>query len=320
MVGEIVLIMGPPAGGKTTLTESYVARGYARVNRDTMGPSAGTADLAPVIDQMAAQGQRTFVLDNLFKTRDRREAILAVGRKYGIPVIARVLDTTPEQAQFNAARRLVQRYGRLVSASEKKGHAQAKDDPNCFPPVVLSSYFKEFEPPTQAEGFTEVLPVHFGFDLGPGYTNRAVIFDYDSTLRRTEGGNGKFPTHPDQIRLMYPTVPAKLADLKARGFLLLGATSQSGVAKGDLTLGMAQECVAATNRLVGQDIDTELCPHPSGPPSCWCQKPLPGLGVVLIERYKLNPAACVYVGDMTKDRTFSQRCGFGFAYAEDFFR
>lgn len=319
MSGEIVLLLGPPAGGKTSLAQPYVDRGYARVNRDTMGPSARTADLAPTVEHLVEQGQRTFVLDNLFLTRERRAAVLAVGQKYNIPVVARVLDTRPEQAQFNAARRMIQRYGSLISASEKKDHPQAKDDDNVFPPVVLSNYFKVFEHPTVDEGFAEVQSVHFNFQLGPEYINRAVIFDLDGTLRVCKSG-AKYPTDPDDVALAFPGIPEKLWQLRERGYLLLAATNQSGVAKGALTVMQMNDCITRTYALVGHDLHAVACTHPSGPPSCWCQKPMPGMGVALIERYRLNPRECLYIGDMTKDKTFAGRCGFGFAFAEDYFK
>jgi hypothetical protein len=41
---------------------------------------------------------------------------------------------------------------------------------------------------------------------------------------------------------------------------------------------------------------------------------------MVVEKHKLSPAACICVGDMTSDRTFSERCGFQFAWAHDFFR
>ena len=48
--------------------------------------------------------------------------------------------------------------------------------------------------------------------------------------------------------------------------------------------------------LLGLPLDVLYCPHGAGPPVCWCRKPLPGLGVVFIQRHALDPARCVYVG------------------------
>jgi histidinol phosphatase-like enzyme len=71
--------------------------------------------------------------------------------------------------------------------------------------------------------------------------------------------------------------------------------------------------------MLGLEIDHAWCPHGDGPPVCWCRKPLPGLGVVLIERHHLDPARCVYVGREASDRTFARALGFTYRDAADVF-
>jgi Aldo/keto reductase family len=62
----------------------------------------------------------------------------------------------------------------------------------------------------------------------------------------------------------------------------------------------------------------EYCPHGAGPPQCWCRKPLPGLGVLLIHRHQLDPAKCLYVGDGSHDAGYARRLGFGYHPASEF--
>jgi histidinol phosphatase-like enzyme len=71
--------------------------------------------------------------------------------------------------------------------------------------------------------------------------------------------------------------------------------------------------------LLGLEIEVEYCPHAPGPPNCWCRKPLPGLGVVLIHRHRLDPARCIYVGAGPQDPGFARRLGFAYQMAEQFF-
>jgi len=44
------------------------------------------------------------------------------------------------------------------------------------------------------------------------------------------------------------------------------------------------------------------------------------MGVVFIEKYKLDPSKCLMVGDRGEDKTFAARCGFKFQFAESFFK
>jgi len=70
---------------------------------------------------------------------------------------------------------------------------------------------------------------------------------------------------------------------------------------------------------LGVRLDILYCPHAAGPPVCWCRKPLPGLGVMLIERHQLDPSRCVYVGDGPQDPGFARRFGFEYQEAAQFF-
>jgi histidinol phosphatase-like enzyme len=69
----------------------------------------------------------------------------------------------------------------------------------------------------------------------------------------------------------------------------------------------------------GVPIDVKYCPHGGGPPVCWCRKPLPGLGVVFIRQYELDPAQCIYVGQGHQDAAFARRLGFQYREADAFF-
>ena len=66
-------------------------------------------------------------------------------------------------------------------------------------------------------------------------------------------------------------------------------------------------------------IEVTFCPHGGGPPTCWCRKPLPGLGVALIQRHQLDASQCIYVGSGPQDPGFARRLGFRYVEASEFF-
>src|SRR5439155_13517216 len=35
-------------------------------------------------------------------------------------------------------------------------------------------------------------------------------------------------------------------------------------------------------------VEVAVCPHPAGPPSCWCRPPLPGLALAFARRHDLD--------------------------------
>ena len=67
------------------------------------------------------------------------------------------------------------------------------------------------------------------------------------------------------------------------------------------------------------EMDVLYCPHPAGPPVCWCRKPMPGLVVLAIEAHRLDPSRCLFVGDGPQDPGFARRVGFGYRPADAFF-
>lgn len=311
MKPEIVVIIGYNSAGKTTLAQEYLAKGYFRINRDEIGGKL--KDLPPLVEQAVASGHTNIVLDNTYRDVESRAGIVAIGKKLGIPVKCVWLDTSFEDAQYNACKRMVQKFGKLLGPEEL---AKSKN-PNIFPPVALFSYRKQFQKPTVEEGFCEVVRVLFERRHDSAYCNKAVIFDYDGTLR-TSKGDEDYPTDPKHVNIL-PGRKEKLAELVAQGYLLLGASNQSGVAKGKLSLETAVACFKKTNELLGQDIEFHFCPHNVPPVNCYCRKPASGLGVLMIERHLLSPKDCIFVGDAKTDATFAQRCGFQYFHPDDFF-
>jgi histidinol-phosphate phosphatase family protein len=239
--------------------------------------------------------------------------VIAVGKKHGIPVVCWHMETTLEDAQYNACLRMIDRVGKVLPPEESKIHK----DPNLFPVAVLYNYRKEFEKPTTAEGFAQVVEVLFERRPQPGHVNKALILDYDGCLRRTRSGD-KYPVDPDDVEVL-PGRSDVLRKFQKAGYRLLGASNQSGIAKGELTEEEAEACFERTNKLLGVAIEVAYCPHRVPPISCYCRKPGPGLGVQWIQKYKLDGAKTVMVGDMTTDATFAARCGILYCNADEFF-
>lgn len=311
---EIVLVMGYPASGKSTWAEQHF-KSHRRVNRDSLGDKS-IEDLVPIAERALDEGAPV-VLDNTYPDRASRASIVALAKRRGVPVRAVWLDTTIEDAQYNAVERLVRRHGKFLMPDEIK--KASKKDPNTFGPTVLFRYRKVFEEPTTAEGFAAVEKVRFARSTQPeGYGGKALLLDYDGTLRRTKSG-AKYPLTPDDVEVL-PGRTEVLRRYQAQGYKLLGVSNQSGVSKGDLTEEGARACFQRTNELLGVDIDVMFCPHEPAPIACWCRKPMPGMAVALIEKHRLDRAQTLMVGDMTTDRTFATRAGLRFVNESEFFK
>ncbi len=309
---EIVIIMGYNAAGKSTLVEDFVKRGYKRFNRDTIG---GNLDgLAAQVDEAVKKSPFCIVLDNTYPTVKSRASIIKVGKDNKVPVKCIHLTTSFEDAQLNACLRMIRKTGKLLQPEDFK---LVKNDPNLFPPVALFNYRKEYQKPTLTEGFESIHEEKFVRSWSPEYKNKALILDYDGTLRLSTGEQ-KFPIELKDIQMLDGRVDV-LKDYQKRGYVLVGASNQSGIARG-VPEKKIIECFEETNRRLGLKIDYLYCSHRIPPVSCYCRKPHPGMGAWFIEKYKLNPAECIMIGDMTSDKTFAERCGFQYQDANEFFK
>jgi HAD superfamily hydrolase (TIGR01662 family) len=307
---HIVLITGFPASGKSSQVKALVDQGYMNLNRDEIGGSID--NLHSYADGYMSHGMK-LVLDNTYGTKESRASIIKIAKSHGYKIECWVMSTSIEDAQVNAITRQIQRYGKLFMPEDFKGIK----DPNMFPPAALFTYKKSYEKPTLSEGFDSIVDIKFKRNPSV-YKNKALILDYDGTLRETISGE-KFPTKPSDVRIL-PGRIEKLKEYQAKGYNLLGISNQSGVSKGKLSQQDAIDCFNKTNELLGLFIEVHFCPHSVPPIVCYCRKPMPGLGIMLVEKYKLNPADTIYVGDMTTDKTFAARCGFKFINQDEFFK
>lgn len=312
MEKEIILICGFPCSGKTTLVREYVDQGYFRLNRDNLGGSL--SHIAQKVKELLDEGTTKIVLDNTYGTKKSRKEVIDIAELYDIPIRCVWLKTRIEDAQVNSCIRIIRNYKRLLPPKEIHQYR----DSDAIPAVALFEYRKKFEKPTISESFYDVTEVNFTRTWPDDYTNRAIILDYDGTLRTTIS-NDIYPTRTSDIRIL-PNRAEVLRRYRDNGYLLLGVSNQSGVDKGTFLKSTVDQCFVKTNELLNLEIDYMYCPHHSFPISCYCRKPMPGLGVHFIEKYKLDPKQCIMVGDMTSDKTFAARSGFSYQHPDQFFQ
>jgi aryl-alcohol dehydrogenase-like predicted oxidoreductase/histidinol phosphatase-like enzyme len=309
--GEIVLVMGLPAAGKSTVARSFVQRGYTRLNRDESGGSL--AGLATRLSAFVSSGTTRLVADNTYVTRQSRAAMLDAAVRHRLRVRGLWLTTGIEDAQTNAVWRILSRYGRLLEPDELR--QISRRDPNVFGPGVLFRYQRELEPPESSEGFAEIEHVPFVRQPDPAWSHRAVIVKADGVLRRSRAGH-RTPRSADDL-----DVPAEAAAVLARfsqdGWVIAALGWRPEIAEGAMTIDAAAAIDALMAARLGVAIEILDCLHPAGPPICWCRKPLPGLGVVCVHQHRLDPGRCLYVGAGPQGPGFARRCGFQYVDAAE---
>jgi aryl-alcohol dehydrogenase-like predicted oxidoreductase/predicted kinase len=267
--GDVVLIMGIQGSGKSRIAQTYVERGYLRLNRDERG---GTLrQLAGALDEALAAGSRDIVLDNTYLSRAWRNDVVATAARHGVAVRCIWLDTPLADAQVNLVQRLLERFDRLLSPPELK--AAARKEAGVLTPTQQMRALRELEPPTDDEGFANIERVPFSRVERDG---RPGVF----VAAAAAGGLTAATTDMDAPHLVF--------DWRPDG---------------------ASEDLDALAASLPAPAEWAVCTHPGGPPTCWCRPPLPGLVLEFARRHSVDPARSVVVGTSPAHRTLANALG-----------
>ena len=328
----ILMLIGFPASGKSTIAEKYKKDGYTIVSRDTLKPNSTINSLEPILtDMLKEDSNKNIVLDNTHLTVKQREGFIKIAKQFKTQIVAIVIKTTIEYCQLRVLHRQYEKYGRLfMTVNEKNEHPEAKKDSCVFPPAVLFKARKEYIEPTIEEGFDSIVIIKANDDnkqiWNPRiYKNKAIFFDIDGTLRimTNKDSKEKYPTTLDEVKLIHPSnvIKEKLLKYIEDGYMIFGISNQSGIAKGVFTEELANQIMDKTRDMIGltkEQFPISICPHRSNPISCYCRKPQSGQGVRFIEKYKLDTSKSIMVGDLTTDKTFAKRLDIKYIDVKDF--
>ena len=139
--------------------------------------------------------------------------------------------------------------------------------------------------------------------------NKAVFLDRDGVLNREMG---------DYVRRLEDFYILDnfdaLKTLQDKGYLLLVATNQGGLAKGWYTEDVLTKMHNALKETYHQHgvklTDFFYCPHhPDFTGDCDCRKPKPGLLLQGIEKYNIDPSLSYFIGDRERDVEAGTKAG-----------
>ncbi len=270
----VVVVMGIPGAGKSSVAEEYVAQGYVRLNRDERGGSLKA--LAETLDEELGSGARRVVLDNTYLTRASRSYVVEAAARHRARARCIWLDTPLADAQVNVVERLLERFGTLPTPGEVR--EATKREPGVHAPTSQMRALRELEPPTGDEGFASVEQVPFV--RGPSEAAGAGVFVAAPVLRSPDWEKAVEQVDPAAPHLLYDWSPDGEPDELAA-------------------------LTAALARQVSGPVESAVCPHPAGPPSCWCRPPLPGLALAFSRAHGIDPARSSLIGNAPSHRTLA---------------
>jgi aryl-alcohol dehydrogenase-like predicted oxidoreductase/predicted kinase len=276
--GDVVIVMGIPGAGKSRLAAEYVKRGYARLNRDERGGSLRA--LAADLDDQLAAGVRRAVLDNTYLTRASRSRVIETADRHSLAVRCVWLDTPLAHAQVNLVQRLLERFDVLPTPEQIRD--AARREAWLMLPTSQMRALRELEPPSMDEGFASVETVPFVRASADG--GRPGVFVGAAATARRGITEALADADPGAPHLLFDWTP-----------------------NGDATV--VRSAAALVARTVTGRVEVAVCPHPGGPPPCWCRPPLPGLPLAFSRANGVDPARSILIGCSPAHRTLATTLG-----------
>lgn len=276
---EVLLIMGIPGAGKSRVAEQYLAQGYLRLNRDEVGGSL--RELASTLGERIAAGARRVVLDNTYLTRAARSYVVEAATRHRASIRCIWLDTPLAQAQVNMVERLLDRFDSLPAPEEIR--QVARREPGILMPTSQMRALRELEPPSTDEGLAAVEMVPFS-RIAWSDRPRSGVFVAAAALSR--------PGWEAAIKQGARHSPHLLFDWSPGG-------SQEA---------LDEAAVRLSGEVAGL-VESAICPHEAGPPSCWCRPPLPGLPLAFARAHRLDPLRSMLIGTAPAHRTLAITLG-----------
>ena len=276
---EVVLVMGIPGAGKSSLAKQYVDRGYLRLNRDEAGGSL--RELATALDEKLAAGVERVVLDNTYLSRAARSYVIEAAGRHRVPARCVWLDTPLVDAQVNMVERLLRRFGSLPSPEELR--VVTRREPGLHTPTSQMRTLRELEVPTIDEGFSEIERIAFA--RAPHTDGGEVgLFVAAEVLTRPGWQQAISASGPATRHLVFDWCPEDCAE-------------------------SMRAAAAELSRAVAGPVDSSVCGHGGGPPICWCRPPLPGLPMAYAHAHGIDLSRSVFVGTTPAHRRLAATVG-----------
>jgi hypothetical protein len=180
----------------------------------------------------------------------------------------------------NLVERLLERFGSLPTPDQIRG--AARRDRWLMLPTSQMRALRELEPPSIDEGFDSVETVPFGRVATRG--GQPGVFVGAAAMARDGIAQALADAQPSAPHLLFDWTP-----------------------HGDAST-LRGEAAAIASAVTGP-VEVAVCPHPGGPPSCWCRPPLPGLPLAFARAHSIDPVCSILLGSSRAHRTLATTLG-----------
>lgn len=146
-------------------------------------------------------------------------------------------------------------------------------------------------------------------------SRRSVFLDRDGVINESPAP-GEYIREWGQFRLL-PNVVDWIRIFNALDYLVIVVTNQRAVARGLMTMQDVEEIHRRMVEMLGRSgariDDVFYCPHEEN--TCNCRKPRPGLILRARDKWDIDVAQSLMIGDSDRDAALAIACGIPFLRA-----
>ncbi len=292
---EITLMVGIAGAGKSTFQARFLPY-HQRVNLDSihamLSPDgfekrniAVARNIEDIIIEDSLNRRISVVIDNTNVTRKVRQKYFDFADKHGAPMTAV-----------------------YFKPDLKTALKQNKTRERKVPDVAIASMCKNFEMPTEEEGFDSIIDARN--PLGLVGSRPGIYLDRDGVIIANEkDGKDHFVNDVSDIVYLDNAVLG-LLELTRKGYDLFVVSNQGGVALRYMkkeTLDEINAKILCDLQQQGVNLKAIYCCTDSPNSACRCRKPNTGLVIKAAQEYDIDPVLSYVVGDMTSDIELGRR-------------
>lgn len=153
-MGELVILMGLQASGKSTFYRERLTETHTLISKDLLRNNTRPERRQAQLMAEALAAGRSVAVDNTNATVAERAALIALGRRYGATITGYWLRSTVGAS--------------LARNRQREGHARVPD-------VAIFARAKQFQSPTLAEGFDTLYTVSIAAAVDERDTHQFAI-------------------------------------------------------------------------------------------------------------------------------------------------
>jgi|AntRauTorckE6833_2_1112554.scaffolds.fasta_scaffold06170_5 bifunctional polynucleotide phosphatase/kinase len=152
---EMIIMIGPPASGKSSFVKKFLKE-YTRINNDTFKNKKKCLDKTLI----ALKGNENIVIDNTNPSVEVRADYIKLAKQFNYRIKCYILGNMELAKHLNVVR-----------------YRLSKDKSRLIPNIAYNIFYSKYQTPTEKEGFSEITQIPFNIEF-ESFEHKQAFYRY----------------------------------------------------------------------------------------------------------------------------------------------